>query len=208
MDGPTISRLRRRLGVTQTELSARVGVDQGTVSRWERGSERPRPAVLRRLREVLTGGPGWHPYHQARARIQADVVAAYLFDDALTLTAISQQAVAQFRRRYQVDAGQWIGRDFAAHLADLGASAEDAEAAFDELQSGAQAGVRVKVQFRSRPLALYVEPVVADGSLLGLVSFLVAPEQEQSVQMMGAIEVVTANGEIVALDRAMEFGAA
>jgi transcriptional regulator with XRE-family HTH domain len=196
MDGPTISRLRRRLGITQT------------VSRWERGSERPRPAVLRTLREVLTGGPGWHPYHQARARIQADAVAAYLFDDGLTLTAISRQAIAQFRRRYQVGASQWMGRDFAAHLLDLGASAEDAEVALDELQSGAQAGVRVVVPFRSRPLALYMEPVVSEGSLLGLVAFLVSPEQEQPLQMMGAIEVVTANGEILPVNRAVELGTA
>lgn len=40
---------RARLGLTQGEFAARIGVSQGAVSRWENGRHRPNPEVLMRL---------------------------------------------------------------------------------------------------------------------------------------------------------------
>ncbi|HEY3558900.1 MAG TPA: helix-turn-helix domain-containing protein [Kribbella sp.] len=44
---------RERLGLDQAELAQRVGVGQQTVSRWERGKTRPKPAVIRALAACL-----------------------------------------------------------------------------------------------------------------------------------------------------------
>lgn len=44
-----IRALRTRYGWTQKELAARLGTDDVTVSRWERGRSKPRPSALRRL---------------------------------------------------------------------------------------------------------------------------------------------------------------
>lgn len=46
---PYIRTLREALGLTQTELGARVGVAKITVSRWERGDLRPGPQSLAKL---------------------------------------------------------------------------------------------------------------------------------------------------------------
>ncbi|MFN0012213.1 MAG: helix-turn-helix domain-containing protein [Phycisphaerales bacterium] len=41
--------LREALGLTQAQLSERLGVDSMTVSRWERGTVKPSPAAVKAL---------------------------------------------------------------------------------------------------------------------------------------------------------------
>ena len=48
-DAGGVRALRRHLGVTQTELSAELGVRQQTVSEWETGAYQPRGATARLL---------------------------------------------------------------------------------------------------------------------------------------------------------------
>ncbi len=59
MKAGEIKELRKRLGLTQKELAAKVKVDAITVSRWERGEQHPTLKVLRRLNRLsakLKGG--------------------------------------------------------------------------------------------------------------------------------------------------------
>ena len=43
-DGDSIQSLRRHLGMTQSELSERLGTRQQTISEWETGTYQPRGA--------------------------------------------------------------------------------------------------------------------------------------------------------------------
>lgn len=52
MTGPHCRRLRRRLGLTQVELAARLGVAGNTVWRWEAG-QRQIPEPVARLLILL-----------------------------------------------------------------------------------------------------------------------------------------------------------
>jgi transcriptional regulator with XRE-family HTH domain len=54
---------RVRLGLTQNEFAARLGVSQGAVSRWEKGRHRPATEVLMRLGML---SPGTSPLFGAR----------------------------------------------------------------------------------------------------------------------------------------------
>ncbi len=45
--------LREKLGLTQAELAERCGVDQGDISRIERGSVNPTARTLQRIAEAL-----------------------------------------------------------------------------------------------------------------------------------------------------------
>jgi len=45
--------LRKRRGITQTELARRLHVSNGTVGNWETGSREPDAAMLSRIAEVL-----------------------------------------------------------------------------------------------------------------------------------------------------------
>ncbi len=61
MKGEEIKALRLRLGLTQTELAAEIGVHQVTVARWETGGITPMPIVQQALADLDT----------RRSRVQA-----------------------------------------------------------------------------------------------------------------------------------------
>lgn len=52
MNKKEIKQLRQSLGLTQKELAARVRVDAVTVSRWERGQQKPSPQATRQLNRL------------------------------------------------------------------------------------------------------------------------------------------------------------
>jgi transcriptional regulator with XRE-family HTH domain len=55
--GDRIRMLRERQGLTQKALAERLGLNDSTVTAWERGRvRRPFPAVRRRFEEFLAGG--------------------------------------------------------------------------------------------------------------------------------------------------------
>ena len=57
MTGREVKRIRRRLGVTQSELAVKVGVRSNTVARWERGELGIRESAVRLLRVIAAGVP-------------------------------------------------------------------------------------------------------------------------------------------------------
>jgi len=52
MESKEIKELRKKLGLTQKELAARMKVDAITVSRWERGEQRPSQLAERKLNKL------------------------------------------------------------------------------------------------------------------------------------------------------------
>ena len=49
-----IRNLRAKLGLTQEQFAAKVGVTWSTVNRWENGRGKPSPLALRRIEEMRT----------------------------------------------------------------------------------------------------------------------------------------------------------
>jgi len=45
--------LRSRLGLTQEQFAAKVGVTFSTVNRWESGKSKPSPLAMRQIEELL-----------------------------------------------------------------------------------------------------------------------------------------------------------
>lgn len=52
-----IKEIRARLGLTQTALAEALGVDQGTVSNWERAANVPRGPARKLLERLLSEAP-------------------------------------------------------------------------------------------------------------------------------------------------------
>jgi len=56
MKAEQIIALRKHLGLTQKELAGRLKVDSITISRWERGTQRPLQSVIRRIERLIKKG--------------------------------------------------------------------------------------------------------------------------------------------------------
>ena len=48
-----IRTLRRRLGLTQEKMAARLGVTFPTINRWENGRAKPSPLALKQIENLL-----------------------------------------------------------------------------------------------------------------------------------------------------------
>jgi transcriptional regulator with XRE-family HTH domain len=108
-----LKRYRLRHGLTQARLAAVVGVSQRTISRWERGDDRPSITLQKQLRDL-----GWSPPVPLLASL-AHAVRYCPFPRALSRTprlrlqALSEPAIAK-----RPSMSNWIGRDLAplAHV--------------------------------------------------------------------------------------------
>jgi transcriptional regulator with XRE-family HTH domain len=103
-----IKRYRLRHGLTQGRLAAVIGVSQRTVSRWERGEDRPSIALQKHLRDL-----GWAPPAPLLASLvqavrHCPVPRALSRMPRLRLLALSGPALAK-----RPAMREWIGRDLA-----------------------------------------------------------------------------------------------
>lgn len=101
-----VKRYRVRHGLTQLRMAAVIGVSQRTISRWERGEDRPSLDQQKRLRDL-----GWEPTGLLLERIAASVEhcpapRALSRTQNLRLQALSRPAVAK-----RPSVTEWIGRD-------------------------------------------------------------------------------------------------
>lgn len=54
--GRSLCRFRRLQGIKQSHLAERLGVSQGSVSRWESGTHTPDPAMQARIEDLIAAG--------------------------------------------------------------------------------------------------------------------------------------------------------
>lgn len=99
---------RLRHGLTQERMAAIIGVSQRTISRWERGEDRPSLEQQKRLRDL-----GWQPSGLLMRSLAASVrhcpaPRALSRTQNLRLQALSGPAI---EKRPSVT--EWIGRDLA-----------------------------------------------------------------------------------------------
>jgi transcriptional regulator with XRE-family HTH domain len=101
-----VRRYRLRHGLSQARMADLFGVAQRTVSRWERGEDKPGIAQQKRLRDL-----GWEPSGSLMQCLAASIAycpapRALTRTEALTLQRLSDPALA--KRPSMAD---WVGRD-------------------------------------------------------------------------------------------------
>lgn len=103
-----IKRYRLRHGLSQGRLAAVVGVSQRTISRWERGDDRPSLAWQRHLRDL-----GWQPPGTLVGSLAA-AIPHCPFPRALSRTSnLRLQALSAPAIEKRPSVTEWIGRDLA-----------------------------------------------------------------------------------------------
>jgi transcriptional regulator with XRE-family HTH domain len=202
MDGPTIKRLRRRLGVTQEQLAAQMSVDQGTVSRWERGVELPRPRRITQLAQLLSAAEDRRVLRVATASVRHNLLAATLMDSSGRLREISQKGIDHYRVRHGVEIREQLGTSMEQHLKDSGLDAVWADIERSGLMDGSALLVRLVVSHDGYERATHYEPMVVDGELVGIYSFLAGPQTfDGSIgYQLRRLEIVHGDGSLDTID--------
>jgi len=87
-----VRRARLLMGMTQAELAELFGVDDGTVSRWERGKLHPAPKVWRRIRDITLKEDSLRD----EALVRASPVYKYLVDiKRLTKPVVASRGITE-----------------------------------------------------------------------------------------------------------------
>lgn len=106
--GELVKRYRLRHGLTQGRMATVIGVSQRTVSRWERGDDKPSLDLQRKLRDM-----GWEPPGLLLASL-AQSVRHCPFPRALSRTQrLRLQALSGPAIRKRPSVVNWVGRDLA-----------------------------------------------------------------------------------------------
>ena len=106
--GEIVKRYRLRHGLTQSCLAGMIGVSQRTVSRWERGEDKPSLGLQRHLRDLARDPPGSLVVNLAQAVRHCPFPRALSRTPRLRLQALSGPAI---RKRPSIV--NWIGKDLA-----------------------------------------------------------------------------------------------
>ena len=171
MDGDLIRELRRRLGLTQRQLAERMHVDQGTISRWERGIESPRPARRAALNDLLLQDESRRAMQRSLAIVRQDYMTSTLLDSKLRMVEMSATAERHFRSR-GYDPKRLYGMSVEEIAERLGM-----EGFYKTLsQSGLLEGDALLFRFvrnnRGRGHATVYEPIFEDGRLVGILNYI------------------------------------
>ena len=106
--GELVKRYRLRHGLTQGRMATVIGVSQRTVSRWERGDDKPSLDLQRKLRDM-----GWEPPGLLLASL-AQSVRHCPFPRALSRTQkLRLQVLSGPAIRKRPSVVNWVGRDLA-----------------------------------------------------------------------------------------------
>lgn len=173
IDGILIRELRRRLGLTQGQLADRLQVDQGTVSRWERGLEDPRPARRAELQNLLLRDESRRAMRRGLAMVRQDYLPSSLLDSRLRLQEISASGKRYFSGLGK-DPDALIGMDFDRYCGRIGATQLYEQLAASGLLSGDALLFRFVVNNGGRAHATVYEPIFESGALVGILNYLTA----------------------------------
>ncbi|WP_050927615.1 helix-turn-helix domain-containing protein [Aestuariivita boseongensis] len=172
MEAEFIRLVRRRTGITQTGLAAWLDVDQGTVSRWERGVSRPRPSTLAAMRTLLIQDEERRVRDRSIAMVRNNLLPATLMGPGLHLKEFSSFAVAHYNQRSGTDLRRLVGSSL-----ETQASRSGYPQLWDcVLRSGLLEGEAIIFTFainsRGKGHVTVCEPFFEDGAIAGFLNYV------------------------------------
>jgi len=201
--------------MTQRQLAEQLHVDQGTVSRWERGVENPRPARRAALSALLLRDESRRAMLRSLAFVRQDLLPSTLLDNRLNLVEISTSGKNHFRQR-GFDPDGMIGRSLQTYASRIGNPAIQEQLEETLKQSGLLTGEALLYRFirnhKGRGHATVYEPIFEDGQLVGVLNYVTSyfdlPGTDNDTFEL--IEVVRTENpsDAVVLQRGAHFAAA
>ncbi|AXI49367.1 hypothetical protein C1J03_25020 (plasmid) [Sulfitobacter sp. SK012] len=115
MNSYDIRSWRRSLGLTQAELSEALDVDQGTVSRWERGLVEPRPAIMRAIIKIAASREEAVRDCRLDSLIKNDMFPAFVLDRRGIIRDASDSMKLAYSDHFGGGGEHLVGKDLVAH---------------------------------------------------------------------------------------------
>lgn len=193
IEGVLIKELRRRLGMTQRQLADRLQVDQGTVSRWERDVEAPRPARSAELQKLLLRDESRRAMLRSLAFVKHDYLPSTLLDNRLRLVELSASGRRHFIERGR-DPDALIGMSLERYSDRIGKPAFLDTVRESGLLNGDCLLFRFVTNFKGRGHTTVYEPIFEDGHLIGVLNYVTSyfdlpPQQQESLELIEAVLV-------------------
>lgn len=173
MDGAEIRRLRRQAGLTQEALAERVGVEQGTVSRWEREIESPRPRSANVLRSLLLTDLETNSIQRQLALLRGNLIAGGMLDVQTRLKEVSNRTVRFYRQRSNFDIHEDIGKPLEQQLLEKGGQVSLEVVERSGVFRGEALLLRLLLSGPGISYLTHYEPSYQDGEFAGVFVFLV-----------------------------------
>lgn len=173
MTHSNIRDFRRRLGWTQWDLAEKLNVDQGTVSRWERGVESPRPATAAALRDMILRDDELRSVKRHKCLIQHSLHPACFIDRHTRLRAFNEKTVEKYLRNHGLDLNTHIGFEWERHAEALSTGSSWELFRDSGFMRGECLLARFYVNVRGVGHVTQYEPVFEMGELAGLTAFVV-----------------------------------
>ncbi|MEW9919532.1 helix-turn-helix domain-containing protein [Marimonas sp. MJW-29] len=188
-----IKELRRRLGMTQTQLAEKLNVDQGTVSRWERGAESPRPARRAALQTLLLRDQSRRAMLRSLAFVRHDYLPSTLLDSKLRLVELSASGKRHFEARGQ-DPQALLGMSLERYSDRIGKPGFLGAVRESGLLNGDCLLFRFVTNFGGRGHATVYEPIFENDALIGVLNYVTdyfeLPRQEkETVELIEIVRV-------------------
>lgn len=192
MDGQEIRLLRRRLGLTQFDLTAALNVDQGTVSRRERNAESPRPAKLAALRDLLLKEPVCRSQARLHAYLAHNLYSAMAMNRHGRISGFSGLCRDHYRDRHGVDVTGHLGDSFARHCAIIGREPLLSLLNQSGIARGEALFLRIHSNIRGIASCNIFEPLFESGEFAGYLGYLagrvrIRPNDEVTVEKVELI---------------------
>lgn len=165
MDADFIRTARRKIGMTQGQLAERLGVDQGTISRWERSHMAPRPRIASAIRELLLEEEERRVRDRSLALVRLNMMPATLLDRDLRLREVSPLAVQHYAERGGIDIRKQIGTSMQRHFDRVGMSDLARHVKRSGLVSGDALLFRFVINTRGKGHATLYEPIFDNGEV-------------------------------------------
>ncbi|MEZ5766723.1 MAG: helix-turn-helix transcriptional regulator [Paracoccaceae bacterium] len=172
MDGAEIWRLRRRAGLTQEALAEHIGVEQGTVSRWERDIERPRPRSANALRNVLLVDTESAVTLRQTMLVRNNMIAGGFMDSESRLREMSGLGVDFYRKRGNFDIQADFGKTLQRALCEKGGHHSWEVVQKSEILTGQALLVRLFISVEGLSYLTHYEPVYQNGEFSGIFGYL------------------------------------
>lgn len=188
MDGQQIRQVRRRLGLAQSGLADKFDVDQGTVSRWERGIDSPRPSRISSLHELLRRDDTKRSVARALSLVRNDLKVAVFLDQDLRLREQSASA-RRFYRNRGCDPSKFIGKSFEDHAEVAGQPQMIGYLEQSGLKRGQVLHFRFAVKNCGQGHTTIYEPVFEGDPFMGMMGYMSArfdfpPNEEYTIELV------------------------